>query len=116
MKHIFKNLKIWQEGMELLSAIYHLTSTFPSEEKFGLISQMRRSALSVPSNIAEGSSRSSNKDFKRYLEIAIGSLFELQTQLIFSQTQNYIAEQEFETINNQIINLQKMTSGFRNKI
>ena len=73
----FRNLEIWTRGIELVKEIYKLTSKFPSNEKFGLISQMQRASVSIPSNIAEGCSRNSDVEFKRFLEIAIGSSFEL---------------------------------------
>ena len=76
----FRNLKIWQRAMKLVIAIYNLTRMLPKEEKFGLKSQMTRAAISIPSNIAEGSSRSSPKEFKHFLEMSLGSAFELETQ------------------------------------
>lgn len=82
-RHNFKKLKIWQMGMELAKIIFEVTYTFPSQEKFGLISQMNRCAVSIPSNISEGSSRT-NKSFSHFLDIALGSSFELQTQVLLS--------------------------------
>lgn len=78
----FKKLVIWQKGIELCRLIYRLTSTFPAAEKYGLVSQMNRCAVSIPSNIAEGSSRHSEKDYFRFLEIALGSCYELETQCV----------------------------------
>ena len=80
MRHNFKQLKIWQLGMNIAKAIYEISAKFPSEEKFGLISQIRRCAVSIPSNIAEGSGRGSDKELKHFLEIALGSVYELETQ------------------------------------
>lgn len=77
----FRKLLVWSEGVALARAIYRLTAEFPSEERFGLTAQLRRAAVSVPSNIAEGSVRRSRKDFCRFLEIALGSLAEIETQL-----------------------------------
>jgi four helix bundle protein len=77
----FRDLRVWSEGVELARAIYKLTATFPFEEKFGLTAQLRRAAVSVPSNIAEGSVRHSRRDFCRFLEISLGSLAEIETQL-----------------------------------
>ncbi|MXV37930.1 four helix bundle protein [Flavobacteriaceae bacterium Ap0902] len=99
MKHNFKNLIIWKEAIKLLSTVYDLYLEFPVEEKFGLTSQIKRAAISIPSNIAEGSSRSSNKDFNRFLEISMGSLFEVQTQLIFVYSRNFISKNNFNQIN-----------------
>src|SRR3989338_9062252 len=98
----FKDLKIWDKGINLVIDIYKLTSKFPSEEKYGLISQIRRSAVSIPSNIAEGHSRKTSKDFKQFIAIAKGSLSELETQLIISFKLNFISKEEFEMINEKI--------------
>lgn len=81
-KHNFRDIKIWQEALLLVKDVYSLTSNLPKEEKYGLTSQINRSAVSIPSNIAEGSGRTSNKEFVRFLEIAISSSYELETQLI----------------------------------
>ncbi len=88
----FERLDVWQLSRKLVKEIYKLTGTFPEEEKFNLASQMRRASVSVPSNIAEGSSRSSLKDQVRFLEIAYGSLMELYTQLYISMDLAYINE------------------------
>ena len=77
--HNFRNLQVWEKGVELAKSVYQLTRDFPDEEKFGLITQMRRCAVSIPSNIAEGSARSTEKDFSRFLSISLGSYFELET-------------------------------------
>ena len=80
----YKELKVWQRGMELVEATYHVVVQLPREETYGLCSQMTRAAVSIPSNIAEGSSRTSENEYKRYLEIVLGSCFELDTQLILA--------------------------------
>lgn len=113
MKHNFKNLNIWKRSIDLAVDIYETTENFPKSEEFGLKSQLRRCAVSVPSNIAEGSSRSSNKDFNRFLEIGQGSLYEMQTQVIISSRRNFIEINDYEIIENQIIELQKMVTGFQ---
>lgn len=115
MKHNFKHLNIWKLSIELADNIYILTENFPKNEEFGLKSQIRRCSVSVASNIAEGSSRSSNKDFNRFLEISLGSLYELQTQIIISSNRNYFEGSKLETIENKIIELQRMISGFQKK-
>ena len=85
----YKDLLVWQKGLNLVSEIYVLTKSFPSEEKFGLTSQMRRSAVSVPSNIAEGWGRGTPAQYVHFLKIARGSLLELETQLIISEKLDY---------------------------
>jgi four helix bundle protein len=97
MKHNFKNLNIWKLSVDLTNEIYNLTDNFPKSELFGLTSQIRRCSVSVASNIAEGSSRSSNKDFNRFLEISLGSLYELQTQIIISANRNYFENSKLKT-------------------
>lgn len=84
-------LEAWKNAMNLVDEIYEATSDFPAEEKFGLVSQMRRSAVSVPSNIAEGAARNSDAEFAHHLNIAKGSLSELETQVIISKRQDYVA-------------------------
>ncbi|WP_313115172.1 four helix bundle protein [Aequorivita sediminis] len=111
--HNFKKLKIWIESMNLVSEIYKVTRKFPDFEKFALVSQMNRCAVSIPSNIAEGSSKSTNKHFKQYLESSLGSLFELETQLIIAFTENYISEERFKNLEDKIKQIQKMISGFK---
>lgn len=116
MKHNFKNLNIWKLSIELADEIYTVTDNFPKNEEFGLKSQLRRCVVSVASNIAEGSSRSSNKDFNRFLEISLGSLYELQTQVIISNNRNYFESFKNEIIENKIIELQRMISGFQKNL
>lgn len=116
MKHNFKHLNIWKLSIELADEIYVITDSFPKNEEFGLKSQIRRFTVSVASNIAEGSSRSSNKDFNRFLEISFGSLYELQTQIIISGNRNYLKISKTEEIENKIIELQRMISGFQKNL
>ena len=82
--HNFRQLTIWKDAMKLAKAVYTVTGSFPSQEKYGLTSQINRAVVSVASNIAEGSSRGTDKDFRHFLSIAIGSLFELETQIILA--------------------------------
>ena len=114
--HNFKKLDIWIKSMDLASEIYLLTNSFPSIERFSLISQMQRSAVSIPSNIAEGSAKSSNKDFSRFLEMSIGSSFELETQLILATKLNYLESEVSISTQSKINELQKMIIGFKNKL
>ncbi len=102
--------------MDIARAIYPVLELFPKSESFVLTQQMRRCAISIPSNIAEGSAKSSNKDFKRFLEIALGSSFELETQLILAKDFKYIDLKEFEYLIDTINELQKMICGFKNSL
>ena len=88
----YQKLIVWQRSVELVQEIYRLTSKFPSDEKFGLVSQMRRAAVSIPSNIAEGRMRGSRKDYKRFLYMAIGSGAELETQIFIAKNLGYLQE------------------------
>ena len=108
----FKKLKIWQNAMEIAASIYNLTDSFPETERFGLSSQMRRSAVSVSSNIAESSSRISEKDKSRFMQMALGSLFELETQILISTKLNFIDSQSSGIILDSVVEEQKMISGF----
>jgi len=114
--HNFRKLVIWTRSIDLVTRIYQLTNTFPKNERFGLMFQMQRSAVSVPSNIAEGSAKTSNKDFARFLEISVGSLLELETELLIAHNLKYIDSMLFEEIQNEIIELQKMITVFKNKL
>ncbi|MBW8199236.1 four helix bundle protein [Muricauda sp. W52] len=114
--HNFKKLKIWKESMELVSESYKITRTFPDFEKYGLVGQMNRCAVSIPSNIAEGSSKSSDKYFKNYLETSLGSAFEWETQLIIAHNENYITSEIFEQLEQSIKQLQKMISSFQTSL
>ena len=82
--HRYKELKFWQYSRAFCKEIYTITASFPTDEKFGLVSQLRRASVSIASNIAEGASRKSNKDFSRFLTIALGSCYEVETQLLIS--------------------------------
>ena len=99
MINTFRDLLVWQKSMSIVTEIYTLTSSFPKEELFGLTSQIRRSAVSIPSNIAEGYGRNSTGDYKRFLQISCGSLNELQTQIEISFNLNFITkEKNIETL------------------
>ncbi len=108
--HNFKELKIGQKAVDLAADIYALTSNYPEGEKFNLVSQMRRAAISISSNIAEGAGRNTNKDFARFLSIAYGSLYELESQLFVCKKLNLTKENKLYT---NIDELQKMIYGFK---
>ena len=116
VKHNFKKLRIWQESLELVIDTYKMTKLFPSEEKFGLISQLNRWSVSIPSNIAEGTSKSSEKHFKNYLETSLGSAFEWETQIIIAHRVNYINKEEFDEYSTRILKIQKMISKFKDSL
>jgi four helix bundle protein len=111
--HQFKELDIWKRSRSFSSKIYNITSHFPESEKFGLTNQLRRSSVSIPSNIAEGSSRSSNKDFSRFLEIAIGSAYEIETQLLIASDLRFISIIDTEETIRELHEIVKMISRFR---
>ena len=106
--HKLEDLKIWNKAMEIAKKTYLLSAGFPSEEKFGLTSQIRRSAVSVPSNIAEGAGRSTKGEFKNFLSIASGSSYELFTQLVLSHRLQLVAKEKVEPIIQDLIEVQKM--------
>ena len=107
----YRSLVVWQKGMELAEKVYLITKKFPKEEIYALTSQVRRSAVSVPSNIAEGKGRGTDKEFVQFLRIALGSLYELQTQLELALRIEYITEKEFESIDQQMFEVEKMLNS-----
>lgn len=106
--HQYKELKTWQKAMDLATELYKVIGTFPSSERFGLSPQMQRSAVSVPSNIAEGAGRSTKADFAKFLDITQGSLNELETQLILAHRLGYIEMIKVDKMQVEINELQKM--------
>ncbi len=114
--HQFKELIIWKKSRQFCSTIYLITSSFPSEEKFGLTNQLRRACVSIPSNIAEGSSRNSNKEFGRILEIAIGSAYEIETQLLIASDLGFLEIEKQEKLINQLEEIIKMLSRFKSSL
>ena len=112
----FKNLQIWIRAIKISKDIYKLTEQFPAKEKYGLSSQIQRAAVSIASNIAEGSSRKSEKDFARFLEIAIGSAFEVETQLTIANEIGYLNDDNFIEIQNELIIIQKQINQLITKL
>jgi four helix bundle protein len=106
-----KELIVWQKGIALVKAIYELTSSFPQQEQFGLISQIRRSAVSIPSNIAEGCGRNSDKELIHFLYVALGSTSELETQIIISAELGYLSKEKAEIILVSVNEIIKMASS-----
>jgi four helix bundle protein len=114
--HRYKELKLWQKSIDLVTQIYAVTRDFPSAEKFGLVSQINRSAVSIPSNIAEGAGRNSDKEFMQFLAISHASSFELETQLIISNKLNYISLLHLNELTERITEVQKMNFAIQSKL
>jgi four helix bundle protein len=114
--HNFKELNIWKKSIELAQEIYSVMADYPNFEKFGLTNQMRRAVVSIPSNIAEGSGRASNKDFRRFLSISLSSAYELETQLIFSEKLGFITDEQCSKLTGDLNEIQKMVYGFRKSL
>jgi four helix bundle protein len=112
----YQDLKIWQRSIKLVGQIYKITKVFPNDERFGLISQIRRSAISIPSNIAEGFGRWGNKEYRHFLYISLGSCAELTTQLVISFNLGYISENEKNELVDETDQISKMTTSLIKKI
>jgi len=111
--HNYKKLNVWISSISLVKNIYNLTRKFPKEEMFVLTQQLRRAAISIPSNIAEGAGRNSNAQFKNFLQISIGSCYEAETQLIISKELEYISEEELDTISKELDSIMKMNHNLQ---
>lgn len=116
MKSSYRNLLVWKKSFHLASKIYQETKTFPKEEMFGITSQMRRAAVSIASNIAEGKGRDSDKDFIRFLHIARGSCNELETQILISQELGYINKTNAASLQNDCEEILKMITSLIQKL
>ena len=112
----YKELIVWQKAINLVSMIYNNTKYFPKEEIYGLTNQIRRAAISIPSNIAEGFGRNSKKDFKRFLQISIGSVFEVQTQLEISKNLQYLFEENYKMIFDATREIEAMLASLIRKL
>ena len=110
----FKELLVWKKSIELVTEIYEITSVFPSEEKFGLVSQIRRASVSIPSNIAEGNARRSSADYIQFLKIARGSGAEVETQIIISKNLGFMNDVKCEELTLKITEIMKMINGLIN--
>ena len=108
----FKNYEIWVDSIELTDVIYDICESFPKNELYQLGSQMERAVVSIPSNIAEGAGRRSEAEFAHFLDIALGSAYELETQLIIAKRRKYISVESFENAENSIVSLQKRIGSF----
>jgi four helix bundle protein len=112
----FEKLEVWRKAIEFADQIYIVTRSFPENERFGLTNQMRRAAVSISSNIAEGSSRSSKSDFARFVQIAAGSVFEVVSQATIARKQGFIAEQTFSRLYSAAEEQSKMLSGLKKSL
>lgn len=114
--HRFKELEIWKRSRLFCSDIYQIISKFPESEKFGLTNQLRRASVSIPSNIAEGSSRQSNKDFSRFIKITLGSAYEIETQLLIAYDLKFISNTELDNLIKELDEIIKMISKFKSTL
>jgi four helix bundle protein len=112
----FEKLDVWQKAIDFADVIYNETRAFPSEERFGLTNQIRRASISISSNIAEGSSRSSKNDFARFTQIAAGSVFEVVSQGFIARRQSFLSEDQFRRIYADAEELSRMLSGLRRSL
>jgi four helix bundle protein len=114
--HKYQDLKLWQKGIDLVVELYKATGEFPKEEKYGLTSQMRRSAISIPSNIAEGAGRNSDKEFCHFLSVANGSSYELETQVIVANRLELISKELCDDLCSQLNEIQKMNYNLQSRL
>lgn len=112
----FKQIKVWEKAHGVTLQVYRVTNNFPKNEMYGLTSQMRRSAASIATNIAEGSGRGSDADFARFIQMAVGSTCELQYQLILSRDLNYLDPSEYGKLEQDLLEVQRMLIGLLKKL
>ena len=112
----FEKLDVWQKAIDFADLVYNFTRTFPADERFGLTNQMRRAAVSIASNIAEGTSRISQADFRRFIEIATGSVFEVMSQAFLSRRQGFLNDEHFRVMYNAAEEVGRMLSGLRKSL
>lgn len=110
----FEKLEVWKESIELVKSIYKISSTFPTEEKFGLISQLRRASVSISSNLSEGTSRNTNKDKAHFTTLSFSSAMEVLNQLIISKELNFVSENDYILVRNKIEKITNMLNALRN--
>lgn len=114
--HNFEKLLFWQKSIVLAKNVYIICQEISNDEKYGLISQIKRSAVSIPSNIAEGSGRNGSKEFNHFLAVALGSAFELQTQLILVREFNLLPEEKINALLSEVSEIQRMIYSFKNNL
>ncbi|MBR6829925.1 MAG: four helix bundle protein [Paludibacteraceae bacterium] len=113
--HNFRELVAWQKAMQLTKAVYVLTKTFPSVEQYGLVSQIQRAVVSIPSNIAEGAGRPTQKELVHFLSFSLGSAYELETELLLARELDYITEEQSKQINAEVVEVQKLVYSLMKK-
>ena len=114
--HNYRELKIWSRSMDFAVRVYEVSSLFPKEEKYGLTSQLRRSVVSVPSNISEGAGRGTNRQFKLFLEYAMGSINEAQTEIELAYRVNHLTKNDYEFLIDEALQIYKMILAFYNSL
>jgi four helix bundle protein len=112
----FRDLNIWKKGIEIVEDIYKIMKFFPKDESYGIISQMKRCAVSIPSNIAEGFARRHNKEYRQFLHIALGSCAELETQLVIALRLKYISESDAEKLSEHLDHISRMMMNLIKKL
>ena len=112
----FEKLDAWHKAIELTNLVYRVTQSFPSDERFGLTNQIRRAAVSISSNLAEGCSRSSKNDFARFVEIATGSAFEVASQAVIARNLGYLSAPDFQQVQSSALEITRMLSGLRQSL
>lgn len=112
----FRKLDVWTKAIDFSTKIHSTTKKYPKEEIYGLVSQLRRAAVSISSNIAEGCSRTSKKDFARFLEFSIGSAFEIESQLVVSKNLDYITELEHNSLRDELVHIENMLIKLKNSL
>jgi four helix bundle protein len=106
-----RDLEVWKRSVDLVTTVYEVTKTFPKEERYGITNQIRRAAVSIPSNISEGAARRHNKEFVQFLYVSLGSISELETQIIISQNLKFLSSNDSIKIQNELTELRKMILG-----
>jgi len=114
--HRYRELKVWQKAIDLAVEVYQITEKLPKEERYGLISQINRCVVSIPSNIAEGAGRNTKKDFDNFLGISLGSSFELDTQLVISNRLGSVSSDDFEKIESELEHIQNMIAKLKQSL
>ena len=112
----FRNLSVWEKSHTLVLKLYRILADFPGYEQYGLISQLRRAVVSIPTNIAEGCGRGSDKDFKRFVQIAMGSASEVEYLLLVSKDLGYVTQETYKELNGEIVEIKKMLASLITKL